>query len=62
LGRVGSQPKYGRLCADVVPKVIENDKECARLVEKMEALDLKKNPTLEEQTLSALLAETDPGL
>jgi len=45
-----------------VPKVIENDKEIDRLVEKMEALDLKRNPTPEERTLSALLAETDPGL
>jgi HTH-type transcriptional regulator / antitoxin HigA len=48
--------KYGRLCADVVPKVIESDEEFDRLVEKMEALDLKKNPTPEEQALSALLA------
>src|SRR5450432_2411856 len=48
--------KYGRLCADVVPKVIDSDEEFDRLVEKMEALDLKKNPTLEEQALSALLA------
>ena len=46
----------GRLCADVVPKVIESDKEFDRLVGKMEALDLKKNPTPEEQALSALLA------
>jgi HTH-type transcriptional regulator/antitoxin HigA len=48
--------KYGRLCADVVPKAIESDDEFDRLVEKMEALDLKKNPTPEEQALSALLA------
>jgi HTH-type transcriptional regulator/antitoxin HigA len=48
--------KYGRLCADVVPKVIESDEEFDRLVEKMEALDLKKNPAPEEQALSALLA------
>jgi hypothetical protein len=43
--------KYGRLCADVVPKVIESDDEFDRLVEKMEALDLKKNPAPEEQAL-----------
>jgi hypothetical protein len=53
--------KYGRLCADVVPKLIESDKEFDRLVEKMEALDLKKKPTPEEQALSAA-GETDLGL
>jgi len=48
--------KYGRLCADVVPKVIESDEEFDRLAAKMEALDLRKHPTPEEQALSALLA------
>ena len=47
--------KYGRLCAAVVPKVIESDEEFHRLVEQMEALDRKENPTPEEETLSALL-------
>jgi HTH-type transcriptional regulator / antitoxin HigA len=49
--------KYGRLCADIVPKVIENDREFDRLVAKMEALDRKENPTPEEEALSALLAK-----
>ena len=39
-----------------MPKVIESDEEFDRLAEKMEALDLKKNPAPEEQALSALLA------
>ena len=47
--------KYGRLCATVVPKVIESDEEFDRLVEQMEALDFKQNPTPEEDALSALL-------
>ena len=47
--------KYGRLCADAIPKVIESDEEFDRLVEKMEALDRKTNPTPEEEALSALL-------
>jgi HTH-type transcriptional regulator/antitoxin HigA len=47
--------KYGRLCADALPKVIESDEEFDRLVEKMEALDRKKARTPEEEALSALL-------
>src|SRR5260370_40446378 len=47
--------KYGRLCADVIPKVIESDEEFDHVVEKMEGLDRKKNPTPEEAALSALL-------
>jgi HTH-type transcriptional regulator / antitoxin HigA len=49
--------KYGRLCADVIPKVIESDEEFDRLVAKMEALDRKEKPTPEEEALSALLAK-----
>jgi HTH-type transcriptional regulator/antitoxin HigA len=48
--------KYGRLRADIVPRVIGRDEEFDRLAEKMEALDLQKNPTAEERALSALLA------
>lgn len=47
---------YGRLCAGVVPKVIENDAEFDRLVAQMEALDFKENPTPEEDALAAVLA------
>jgi HTH-type transcriptional regulator/antitoxin HigA len=46
---------YGKLCADVIPKVIETDAEFNRLVEKMEALDRRENPTPEEEALSVLL-------
>jgi HTH-type transcriptional regulator/antitoxin HigA len=47
--------KYGRLCADVIPKVIENGREFDRLAAKMEELDRKPNPTPEEEAVSALL-------
>ena len=47
--------KYGRLCADVIPKIIETDEEFDRLVEKMEALDRRENLTPEEEALSGLL-------
>jgi len=47
--------KYGRLCADAIPKIIESDEEFDRMVAKMEELDFKKNPTPEEEALSALL-------
>jgi len=47
--------KYGRLCADVIPKVIESDAEFDRLAAKMEELDRKASQTPEEEALSALL-------
>lgn len=47
--------KYGKLCADAVPKVIESEEELQRLIEKMEALDFKETPTVEERALSDLL-------
>ena len=47
--------KYGRLCAAVVPKVIESDEEFDRLVEVMESLDRKPSLTLEESVLRNLL-------
>jgi HTH-type transcriptional regulator/antitoxin HigA len=47
--------EYGRLCADIVPKIIENDEEFDRAVDQMEALDFRPNPTPEEHALSALL-------
>jgi HTH-type transcriptional regulator/antitoxin HigA len=48
--------EYGRLCADIVPKVIESDREFDRLAAQMEALDFKENPTPEEEALAATLA------
>ncbi len=47
--------KYGDLCAEVLPRVIENDKEFARLVAKLEELTFHKNPTREEIELAKLL-------
>src|ERR1035441_10577148 len=47
--------KYGRLCAAVVPKVIETDGEFDRLVEVMESLDRKPDATPEEAALRDLL-------
>jgi len=47
--------KYGDLCAEVIPKVIDNDKEFDRMVEKLEDLTFKKNPTREEKALAKLM-------
>lgn len=47
--------RYGRLCARVLPKVIKTRKELDRMVEEMEALDRKKDPSLEDQALAELL-------
>lgn len=49
--------RYGRLCADAFPKVISSDQEFDRMVEKLEALTFKKNPTPEEETLAELLTK-----
>ena len=49
--------KYGRLCATVVPKVIESDEEFDRMVEVMESLDRKSSLTPEEAVLRSLLAK-----
>lgn len=49
--------KYGRLCADVLPKVIANDREFDRMVEKLESITFKKNPSAEEDTLAELLTK-----
>src|ERR1035438_9676254 len=49
--------KYGRVCAVVVPKVIETDGEFDRLVEVMESLDRKPEATPEEAAVRDLLAK-----
>jgi HTH-type transcriptional regulator / antitoxin HigA len=49
--------KYGRLCAEVIPKVIETDEEFDRLAAKMEELDFKTNRAPEEDALLALLEQ-----
>jgi HTH-type transcriptional regulator/antitoxin HigA len=48
--------KYGRLCADAVPRVIRTNAEFDRMAQKMEELDRKEKPTPEEEALSELLA------
>ena len=49
--------RYGRLCADVIPKVIASDAEFDRMAEKLEDLTFKPRPTREEQALAELLAK-----
>lgn len=50
-----NRKKYGALCAEALPKVIESDEEFDRMVEKLEELTFKKNPTREEVELAKLL-------
>jgi HTH-type transcriptional regulator / antitoxin HigA len=52
--------KSRELCAEVAPKVIENDREFDHLVELMEELDFQENPTPEEEALAATLAVLIP--
>ena len=47
--------KYGALCAEVVPKVIENNRDFDRLTKKLEELTFKRNATPEERELAKLL-------
>jgi HTH-type transcriptional regulator / antitoxin HigA len=49
--------KYGRLCAEALPKVIEKDEEFDRMAAKIEALDRKTNLSPEEKALAELLAK-----
>lgn len=47
--------RYGELCARALPKIIKTRKEFDRMVEQLEALDRKKEPTPEDEALSELL-------
>jgi len=47
--------RYGRLCAAVIPKVIENDREFDRMAEELERLTFKRNATTEETVLAKLI-------
>jgi len=49
--------EYGKLCSVVVPKLISNDQEFDRMVEQLEVLTFKNNPTPEEDVLAELLAK-----
>ena len=52
-----NRAKYGKLCAEFLPKVIADDKEFDAMVEKLEALTFKKNPTPEEDALIDLMTK-----
>jgi len=47
--------RYGKLCAAVIPKVIENDSEFDRMAEELERLTFKPNATAEETVLARLI-------
>ena len=47
--------KYGALCAEVIPKIIETNDEFDRMVAKLEELTFKKNATREEKALAGVL-------
>jgi HTH-type transcriptional regulator / antitoxin HigA len=49
--------KYGRLCADALPRVITSDREFDRMSAKLEELDFKARKTPEEAALAELLAK-----
>jgi HTH-type transcriptional regulator / antitoxin HigA len=49
--------EYGRLCAEVLPKIIESDPEFDYFVDRLEELKLKLNPSPEERALATLLAK-----
>jgi hypothetical protein len=47
--------RYGRLCAKILPKVIESDEEFDRMVEHLERLTFKQAASAEEKVLAELL-------
>ena len=47
--------RYGRLCAETLPKVIESDEEFDRMVEHLERLTFKQAASAEEKALAELL-------
>ena len=47
--------KYGKLCAETLPKVIESDEEFDRMVEHLERLTFKRDASAEENALAELL-------
>lgn len=47
--------RYGKLCAETLPKVIESDEEFDRMVEHLERLTFKQAALPEEKALSELL-------
>jgi len=49
--------RYGELCAEAVPKVIENEREFDRMTKELENLAFRETPTPEETALAELLAK-----
>ena len=47
--------RYGKLCAETLPKVIESDEEFDRMVEHLERLTFKQAVSAEEKALAELL-------
>jgi HTH-type transcriptional regulator / antitoxin HigA len=47
--------RYGKLCAETLPKVIESDEEFDRMVEHLERLTFKQDASAEENALARLL-------
>jgi HTH-type transcriptional regulator/antitoxin HigA len=47
--------RYGKLCAETLPKVIESDEEFDRMVEHLERLTFKHDASAEENALAELL-------
>lgn len=47
--------RYGKLCAETLPKVIESDEEFDRMVEHLERLTFKHDASAEENVLAELL-------
>jgi HTH-type transcriptional regulator/antitoxin HigA len=47
--------RYGKLCAETLPKVIESDEEFDRMVEHLERLTFQKSASAEEKALAELL-------
>jgi hypothetical protein len=47
--------RYGKLCAETIPRVIKSDKEFDRMVEQLERLTFKHAASPEEKALAELL-------
>jgi HTH-type transcriptional regulator / antitoxin HigA len=47
--------KYGALCAEAAPRVIRDEQHLKEMIERLEELTFKRNPTLEERELADLL-------
>ncbi|MBZ5619431.1 MAG: helix-turn-helix domain-containing protein [Acidobacteriia bacterium] len=54
-GAVLDAVRYGKLCAETLPKVIESDEEFDRMVEHLERLTFKHDASAEENALAELL-------